>query len=71
MLTNIFLGDVNLSLYKPDKYMNKRRTIENILKDLDPGIRDSARRFLEELDQNILMDKQRVLKLLKKRGLIG
>ncbi len=59
-----------MSLYKPNKHMDKRRIIENILKDLDPGIRDSARRFLEELDQNILTDKQRVLKLLKNKGLI-
>jgi len=59
-----------LSLYKPDKHLDKRRIIENILKDLDPGIRDSARRFLEELDHNVLKDKQRVLRLLKNKGLI-
>ncbi len=57
-----------MSLYKPNKHLDKRKIIENILKDLDPGIRDSARRFLEELDQNVLRDKQRVLRLLKNKG---
>ncbi|ABN70546.1 hypothetical protein Smar_1456 [Staphylothermus marinus F1] len=59
-----------MSLFKPGKTIDRRKIIEQILKDLDPGIRDEARRFLNTLRDEDLVDRVKVSSLLKKKGLL-
>ncbi|WP_245521820.1 hypothetical protein [Staphylothermus hellenicus] len=59
-----------LSLFKPGKNIDRRKIIEQILRDLDPGIRDEARRFLSTLRDEDLVDRVKVNSLLKKKGLL-
>ncbi len=47
----------------------KRELIEEILKDLSPGLRDEARRILLEQDLDVLLDREKALGLLRRRGL--
>ncbi|ADI32099.1 hypothetical protein Shell_0993 [Staphylothermus hellenicus DSM 12710] len=59
-----------MSLFKPGKNIDRRKIIEQILRDLDPGIRDEARRFLSTLRDEDLVDRVKVNSLLKKKGLL-
>lgn len=60
-----------MSIIKPeDLYKRRKELINELTKDLSPGIRDSVRRVLEELPIDILSDRKKVFEILKKRGLI-
>ncbi len=61
-----------MSIIKPDDLYKKRRKelLDNILKDLSPGLRDQARRLLEELDIETLSKREKVLEYLRKKGII-
>ncbi len=60
-----------MAVIKPDDLLRrKKELVEKILRDLSPGVRDEARRILLEQDMTVLMDKHKVLELLKRRGLI-
>ncbi len=60
-----------MAVIKPDNLLRrKKELVEKILRDLSPGVRDEARRILLEQDMTVLMDKHKVLELLKRRGLI-
>lgn len=59
-----------MCIFKPRKTVDRKELIENALKDLDPSIREQARRILEELDDKTLASRERIRDILKKRGLI-
>ncbi len=60
-----------MSIIRPSDLMKrKKELIDQIIKDLSPGLRDQARRFLEKQGLEILSDRKKVLELLKKKGLI-
>ncbi|RLG81453.1 MAG: hypothetical protein DRO13_01170 [Thermoprotei archaeon] len=59
-----------MSVYRPSRYPKKRELIEEALKDLNPSIREQARRVLEELDESTLSNRDRVRDFLKKRGIL-
>jgi len=59
-----------MSVYRPSRYPKKRELIEEALKDLNPSIREQARRVLEELDESTLSNRDRVRDYLKKRGIL-
>ncbi len=61
---------VNVSIFKPSKHFRKKELIEEALKDLDPSIREQARRILEELDESTLQDKKRIKEYLKRYRII-
>jgi len=56
-----------MSIYKPRKGFDKKNLIDEALKDLDPSLREEARRLLEELDENKLMDREYVKKMLRRK----
>ncbi|MEM0380799.1 MAG: hypothetical protein QXX35_02440 [Desulfurococcaceae archaeon] len=60
-----------MSVFKPRKYIDRKELIENALKDLDPSIREKARKILEQLDESVLTDRDRIKSILKKHGLIN
>lgn len=60
-----------MSVIKPeDLFRRKRSVIEEITRDLAPGVREAARRILEELRPEDLMDRRKVIEVLRKRGVI-
>ncbi|RLG82891.1 MAG: hypothetical protein DRO40_06440 [Thermoprotei archaeon] len=60
-----------MAIIKPSDLMRrKRELIERIVKDLSPGIKDTARRYLETLSIDDLRDKERAKNFLRKKGLI-
>lgn len=59
-----------MSIFKPRREVARRELIENALKDLDPSIREQARRILETLDDKTLSDRNKVREILKKHKLI-
>ena len=60
-----------MSITRPGDFLGrkKREIIEEITRDLSPGVRDEARRILENLSMEELMDRRRVLEKLRKKGL--
>ncbi|MCD6488238.1 MAG: hypothetical protein J7K21_03330 [Desulfurococcales archaeon] len=59
-----------MSVTRPSDFLKrKREVIEEITRDLSPGVRDEARRILENLSMEELMDRRRVLEKLRKKGL--
>lgn len=59
-----------MGVSKPGKRLSKRELIESALRDLDPSIREQARRILEELDESSLSNRERVRDHLRKYKLI-
>ncbi len=60
-----------MSILKPDDLMKKKKELINeVLKDLSPDVREAARRILEELPYERLLNRRDVLVLLKKKGLV-
>lgn len=59
-----------MSVVRGGRGLKKKELIEHVLRDLSPGLREEARRFLEEQDVSVLMDRVRLKKLLKERGLL-
>ncbi|WFO75257.1 hypothetical protein J4526_09375 [Desulfurococcaceae archaeon MEX13E-LK6-19] len=60
-----------MSILKPDDLMKKKKELINeVLKDLSPDVREAARRILEELPYERLLDRRDVLVFLKKKGLV-
>jgi len=57
-----------LSLYRGKR--SKREIIDDILRDLDPSVRDEARRFLEEIKGLEYMDREELKTMLRKRRFI-
>jgi len=56
---------------KPSDLMRrKKELIEQIIKDLSPGVRDTARRYLETLSIDDLRDMEKAKNFLRKKGLI-
>ncbi|MEM1628263.1 MAG: hypothetical protein QXP02_00535 [Desulfurococcaceae archaeon] len=53
-----------MAIYRPSR--DKKQVIENILKDLDPALRDLARSVLENMKLEELLDKRQVLEKLKR-----
>ncbi|MEM4528622.1 MAG: hypothetical protein QXS23_05475 [Desulfurococcaceae archaeon] len=53
-----------MAIYRPSR--DKKQVIENILKDLDPALRDLARSVLENMKLEELLDKRQVLDKLKR-----
>ncbi len=59
-----------MALFKPKKPFDRRGMIEDILRDLDPSLREEARRLLENLPQEQLLNKEYVRRFLRKKGLL-
>lgn len=60
-----------MSIIKPSDLMRrKKELIEQIIKDLSPGVRDTARRYLETLSIDDLRNKDKARSFLRKKGLI-
>ena len=60
-----------MSILKPDDLMKKKKELINeVLKDLSPDVREAARRILEELPYERLLNRRDVLVFLKKKGLV-
>lgn len=59
-----------MSIFKPAKKPYKKELIDSALNDLDPSVRDKAREILENLDEEYLLDRDRVRELLRKRGIV-
>lgn len=59
-----------MSVLKPDDLFKKKKqeVIEEILKDLSPDVREAARRILEELPYEKLLDRRSITSYLRKRG---
>ena len=59
-----------MSIFKPSKHFkSKREILEDVLKDLAPGIREEARRII--LEENLLdKDIDYIRRKLKERGLL-
>ncbi len=57
-----------MSLYKDKR--SKKEIIEDVLKDLEPSVREEARRVLEEIKGLELMDREELKMMLRKRRLI-
>ena len=57
-----------LSLYRGKR--SKKEIIEDVLRDLEPNVREEARRFLEEIKGLELMDREELKTMLRKRRLI-
>ncbi|GEM_PF-3522845 len=57
-----------MSLYRGKR--SKREIIDDILRDLDPSVRDEARRFLEEIKGLEYMDREELKTMLRKRRFI-
>jgi len=56
-----------MAIYRAGK--NRKRVIEEILKDLDPGLREAAREILENMsyDELTRLEKSELYSLVKKR----
>lgn len=60
-----------MAIIKPSDLMRrKKELIEQIIKDLSPGVRDIARRYLETLSIDDLRNKDKARSFLRKKGLI-
>lgn len=59
-----------MSLYKPGKDLDRKKIIDQILRDLNPDVREEARRILITLSTSELIDRTRVNRILKKKGLL-
>ncbi len=60
-----------MAIMKPSDLMRrKKELIEQIIKDLSPGVRDTARRYLETLSIDDLRDMEKAKNFLRKKGLI-
>ncbi len=57
-----------MSLYRDKR--SKKEIIEDVLKDLEPSVREEARRVLEEIKGLELMDREELKTMLRKRRLI-
>jgi len=57
-----------LSLYRDKR--SKKEIIEDVLKDLEPNLREEARRILEEIKGLELMDREELKTMLRKRRII-
>ncbi len=59
-----------MSIFKPSKHFkSKREILEDVLKDLAPGIREEARRII--LEENLLdKDIDYIRRRLKEKGLL-
>ncbi len=67
----ILEGAPRMSVIKPEDLVRRRREVlEALLRDLSPGLREEARRILEELPLDVLLDKRRALEELRRRGLV-
>lgn len=59
-----------MSIFKPRKSPSSRKdVIEDVVKDLPPGLRDEARRILEE-NAWALESREKAMDCLRKRGLL-
>ncbi|MCS7128340.1 MAG: hypothetical protein N3E36_04075 [Sulfolobales archaeon] len=59
-----------MSLFKPRKSPSARKeVIEDVVKDLPPGLRDEAKRILEE-SMWALESREKAIDYLRKRGLL-
>ncbi len=59
-----------MSIFKPKKHAKKKDLVEQALRDLDPSLREQARIFLEQLDEETLANRKKLKELLKRRKLI-
>ena len=60
-----------MSVIRPSDLMKrKREVIDELVRDLSPGVRDSARKYLETLPMEELRDKDRIKDLLRRKGFI-
>ena len=57
-----------MSLYRDKR--SKKEIIEDVLKDLEPSLREEARRVLEEIKGLELMDREELKTMLRKRKII-
>ena len=57
-----------MSLYRDKR--SKKEIIEDVLKDLEPSVREEARRVLKEIKGLELMDREELKMMLRKRRLI-
>ncbi len=57
-----------MSLYRDKR--SKKEIIEDVLKDLEPNLREEARRILEEIRGLELMDREELKTMLRKRKII-
>jgi len=57
-----------LSLYRDKR--SKKEIIEDVLKDLEPSLREEARRVLEKIKGLELMDREELKTMLRKRRII-
>lgn len=58
-----------MSIIKPGK-SRKKEMIEQILRDLDPSIREEARRVLEEVDPREPLDREKIIEILRKKRIL-
>ncbi len=59
-----------MSVIRGGRGLKKKELIERVLRDLSPGLREEARRLLEEQDLSVLMDRRRLKKLIEEHGLL-
>ncbi len=60
-----------MSVIRPSDLMKrKREVIDELVRDLSPGVRDSARKYLETLPMEELRDRDRIKDLLRRKGFI-
>ncbi len=57
-----------MSLYRDKR--SKKEIIEDVLKDLEPSVREEARRVLEEIKGLEIMDREELKTMLRKRRII-
>lgn len=67
LIKNMFWGSL-LSLYRDKR--SKKEIIEDVLKDLEPSVREEARRVLEEIKGLEIMDREELKTMLRKRRII-
>ncbi len=58
-----------MSIIKPGRNRRKKM-IEQILRDLDPSIREEARRVIEEVNPREPLNREKIIEILRKKRIL-